>query len=258
MTAKPLGHRAYGSIGHLPNSRLGPSDHHIHEGQARILCGRTRDKHDLITVQEKVDGSCMSVAKLPSGEVIPLGRAGYPAWTSPYHHLRMFSDWAWDNKERFERLLEPGERVVGEWLAMAVGTRYDLPHEPFVVFDIMRVHSRMPAADVKARAACEQFTTPRVLHTGGPFSIEEMLAVLEPSGHGAMDPVEGAVWRCERKGKVDFLGKFVRPDKVDGVFLNADPPVWNWAPMRGFGSSGWTDQFGQKWLDQFGPVEGER
>ena len=35
----------------------------------------------------------------------------------------------------------------------------------------------------------------------------------------ALDPVEGAVWRCERQGAVDFLGKYVRPDKIDGKYL---------------------------------------
>jgi len=30
----------------------------------------------------------------------------------------------------------------------------------------------------------------------------------------AIDPIEGLVYRVERKGKVDFLAKWVRPDKV--------------------------------------------
>lgn len=42
---KPLGRRAYGSIGHLPGSRLGPGDHHVPEGQGRICTERTRDGH---------------------------------------------------------------------------------------------------------------------------------------------------------------------------------------------------------------------
>jgi len=62
-----------------------------------------------------------------------------------------------------------------------------------------------------------------------------MLAVLEPSGHGAIDPVEGAVWRCERNGVVDFLGKYVRQDKEDGKYLNGvngieREPIYNWNP----------------------------
>ncbi len=37
--------------------------------------------------------------------------------------------------------------------------------------------------------------------------------------HGAIDPVEGAVWRVEREGRVDFLAKYVRADKIDGKYL---------------------------------------
>ena len=39
----------------------------------------------------------------------------------------------------------------------------------------------------------------------------------------------------ERKGVVDFLGKYVRPEKVDGCFLcelTGKEPVWNWRPGR--------------------------
>ena len=54
---KPLGIKAYGSIGHLPNSRLGPGDHAVNEGQARICTEAPRDKYDTITVQEKLDGA---------------------------------------------------------------------------------------------------------------------------------------------------------------------------------------------------------
>lgn len=59
----------------------------------------------------------------------------------------------------------------------------------------------------------------------------------------AIDPVEGAVWRVERsnptgaKGErkegVDFLVRYVRPDKVDGLYLpeiSGKEAVWNWIP----------------------------
>jgi len=57
MNNKPLGRKSYGSIPHLPGSRLGPGDYHAHEGQARIATEKARDKHDKIYVQEKLDGS---------------------------------------------------------------------------------------------------------------------------------------------------------------------------------------------------------
>ena len=39
---KPLGHKAYGSIPHLPNSRMGPGEHHISPGQAKIATEAVR------------------------------------------------------------------------------------------------------------------------------------------------------------------------------------------------------------------------
>ena len=226
---KPLGQKAYGSIPHLPGSRRGIGDHGLSDGQASILTGKTRDKHDLITVQEKLDGSCVSVAKI-NGEIVALGRAGYPAYSSPFKMHHLFSDFVQDNKARFADLLDEGERCVGEWLIQAHGTRYALPHEPFVLFDIMRGIDRETAFRTNGRASILGFVSPKLLHEGGAFSIHQMLKVLEPSGHGALDPVEGAVWRCERKGKVDFLGKYVRPEKKDGCYLESQTnsgPIYN-------------------------------
>ena len=51
--------------------------------------------------------------------------------------------------------------------------------------------------------------------------------------HGAIEPVEGVVWRVERNGKFDFMCKYVRPDKVDGSYLESqtgEDAVWNWRP----------------------------
>lgn len=229
---KPLGQRAYGSIPHLPGSRRGPADKGLSDQQARILTEKARDKHDLIIVQEKLDGSCVSVAKI-GGEIVALIRAGYRAYGSNYAQHHHFARWVEREKNRFTALLQEGERCVGEWLMEAHGTRYNLPHEPFVPFDIMRGHDRLCLDAVSMRAAMMGFTMPRLMHEGGPVSVAEMLAILEPSGHGALDPVEGAVWRVERKGVVDFLGKYVIPTKVDGKYLegvSGGQPVYNWQP----------------------------
>ena len=51
--------------------------------------------------------------------------------------------------------------------------------------------------------------------------------------HSGCDEPEGVVYRVERKGDVDFLAKWVRPDKVDGKYLpemSGEPAVWNWRP----------------------------
>lgn len=122
-------------------------------------------------MQEKLDGSCVAVARV-DGCIIPLTRAGYPAHTSPWEQHQLFEAWVWE---------------------------YAYEHD------------------------------------GGPLAVQAVLAQLEPSGHGALDPVEGAVWRVERRGKVDFLAKFIRPEKLDGTYLpdvSGLPAVWNWRPSR--------------------------
>jgi len=263
---KPLEMRAYGHIGHLPGSRMGPGDHRVHEGQGRICTVKARDRHDTIIVQEKVDGSCVAVARLMDGHgtLIPLIRAGYPAVSSRFAQHHFFANWVWERMERFD-FLQPGERLVGEWLAQAHSTRYNLPHEPFVAFDLMVGHDRATHEAFLERVLPHGFITPHTVHTGGPLGLprdlarplsanypefpdsclrlqfallvieEAMERVCSSSPHGAIDPIEGAVWRVERMGKVDFLAKYVRADKTDGIYLpdvSGSPEVWNWRPSK--------------------------
>lgn len=232
---KPLGRKAYGSIPHLIGSRMGPADHHATEGQTRIATERVRDKHDRIYVQEKLDGSCVSVANI-DGEIVPLGRAGYRADSSPFRQHHMFAAWAYENQDRFSDLLQHGERAVGEWLAQAHGTRYELgDREPFALFDIIEGTERLTVEGLYERNIISgaRFDVPPLL-ADKPLSIEYAMESLNTYGYyGALDPVEGAVWRVERNGKVDFLVKYVRPDKKDGIYLpeiSGKPEVWNWKP----------------------------
>ena len=227
---KPLGIKNYGSIGHLPNSRLGPGDHHVHAGQAVIATEKVRDKWDLVFVTEKLDGTNVGVLRRGS-EVIALQRKGYPADSSPHTMHRMFHDWAQENRKRFLDSLADGERFIGEWLALAHGTRYQLRHEPFVVFDVMVGPTRINWSGIKERAARGGFTTPHVLSNGFTLTVGDALTSLGETGFHGGESVEGAVWRVERRGEFDFMAKYVRPDKVDGLYLPNDgvgDEVWNW------------------------------
>lgn len=226
---KPLGHKAYGSIPHLPGSRLGIGDHHCSPGQARIACEKARDKHDIIIVQEKLDGSNCAVAKV-NGEILALGRAGYLAETSKYPVHHSFLRYVEKNKHRFAEMLNEGERVIGEYLAQAVGTRYDLKHEPFVPFDIMIGRLRTYYDLFEERIRAFDFVPPNLLSKGPPVSIESAMQLITVSGHGALDPVEGCIWRVERNGVVDFLVKYVRHDKEDGKYfpeVTGGETIWN-------------------------------
>jgi hypothetical protein len=218
---KPLGCKSYGSIPHFEGSRMGPGDHHCSLGQQRIATEKTRDKYDYIIVQEKLDGGNVGVCKV-NGKVLAITRAGYLAETSPYKTHHAFKLWVEREQERFDELLSEGERVCGEWLLTAVGTKYNLPHEPFVAFDIIQDKKRWPYFEIVSRLIKHEFTLPQCLSVGQPLDIDSAMTMLDVSLHGAMEPVEGAIWRVERKGDVDFLCKYVRPDKVDGKYLDLD------------------------------------
>ncbi len=242
---KPLGRKNYGHIPHLPNSRMGPGDHKCHEGQARIATVKTRDKNDDVFVQEKLDGSNVGVARL-GDTLYPIGRAGWPAVSSPHEQHRHFHNWVFTHSDRFMAFLRDGERLAGEWLMQAHGTRYRLTHEPFVAFDLMADDRRTPYDEFVQRLG-GRFMLPHLLHRGGAISVDRVMASINDYGnHGALDLVEGAVWRVERdkptgkKGEkmrvVDFLVKYVRPDKKDGTYLpevSGQEPVWNWYPKGG-------------------------
>ncbi len=223
---------------------MGPGDHKCHVGQEKIACKQKRDTHDRIIVQEKLDGSNVGVARIED-ILYPLTRAGYIANTSPYKQHHIFYNWVFENSERFMAVLNNGERLCGEWLYQAHGTKYELIHEPFVAFDIMKKgHRRMPFDEVMNRVS-QFFITPHVISDGDPISIESAMKRLGFHGfHGAAEQVEGAVWRVERnvlndktRGniagrhyEVDFLVKFVRPDKEDGKYIVNDGFLLNtWA-----------------------------
>lgn len=233
---KPLGGKAYGSIGHMPNSRLGPGDWHVHEGQARILTEKPR-KGDRIIVTEKLDGACMAVANI-DGEIVPLTRAGYRARHGRYEHLKLFEVYVMQRYDVFERMLKPGERLAGEWLALAHGTRYDTDHgtfAPFIAFDLFRGKDRVLREEFLPRCLEGGVMTAECIHDSDqPLSVCDARALLGEFGaHGSVEPVEGVVYRCEREGRVDFLAKWVRPDKVDGKYLanlNGCAEHWHWRP----------------------------
>lgn len=242
MNEKPLGRKNYGSIGHLPNSRMGSGDHSIEKNQGAIATdSAVKNKRGIpreVIVQEKLDGSNVGIARV-DGIIRPLSRAGYCANTSPYEQHNLFYQWVMSQPDRWG-FIQEGERIVGEWLAQAHSTRYKLIHEPFVAFDLMTDDERLPYDQFIERVARAELVTPHLIHRGDAVSTNEVMRRLGKYGfHGSLDEVEGAVWRVELiggKGRlVEFLCKYVRPGKVDGTFLkdtdgNQLPPVWNWRP----------------------------
>lgn len=229
--SKPLGVKNYGSIPHFSFSRLGPGDHYCHKGQEDICTVDNKGRR--VIVQIKLDGSNVGVARV-SGELYPLGRSGYTAISSPYKQHHLFHDWVMANKSRFSFLRE-GERIAGEWLALAHGTRYNLWHDPFVAFDIFTPkNKRLTFAQFSERTR-DLFVTPHLVHNSRQqfniYLLQDSLAMYDRGPvHGELEPVEGVIYRVkdDAKQEVLFLCKYVRQEKVDGKYLENE--VWNWTP----------------------------
>jgi hypothetical protein len=231
MNKKPIGRKNYGSIPHLPSSRMGPADRKISEGQARIATLKLRDKHDTVIVQEKLDGSNVGVA-MQDGKIFALTRSGYEAHTSPYQQHHEFSEFVKANEERFRSVLTDGCRLCGEWLTDAHGTIYDLPHEPFVAFDLICGKNKRTTYLAMKETIGGSFVMPYEISVGPAVSVADALEALGKFGkHGATEQIEGAVWRVERKGIVDYLCKYVRPDKVDGKYMNGERILNTWRKL---------------------------
>lgn len=101
-------------------------------------------------MQEKLDGSCVAVACI-GGELLALGREGWRAELSENPGRRMFARWVKQHSARFSEVLREGEWMVGEWLALAHSTRYQLSHEPFVVFDLCSRNAALSTSALEAR-----------------------------------------------------------------------------------------------------------
>lgn len=233
---KPLGHKSYGSIPYICHTHeswcgVKSPTKVISPGQASILTERKRDKHDKIYVQEKLDGSNVSVA-LIDGILYPLVRSGYCADTSPYLQHHIFNDWVLKNREKFYAVLKQNQRICGEWMLLAHGTRYDIRQpewDLFRPFDIMVGTDRM-LYDNFLKQLEGMFRPATLLHWGSSIPIEMSMQRLDVAGSLTQPPdkPEGVVYRVERLGRVDFLAKFVRAEHVAGKYFWKD--TWNYDP----------------------------
>ena len=232
---KPTGKKNYGSIPHLSSSKLGPGDYFMTPGQERIITEKLRDKHDNVLAFEKYDGSNVGVAKV-GGKIHALTRSGYLASTSPYKQHHLFAVWVARREKMFNAMLNEGERIAGEWMAQAHGLLYNISGDPIVFFDYFDAQNqRVIYEELGAKAIQFGIPIPRKLHDGGCVTVAGLLPLLNQKTKGmeSVELPEGIVFRVERKGKVDFLGKWVRPDFIPGIHcinVNECDLKWNVSP----------------------------
>ena len=100
---QPLGRKAYFKIAHLPGSRTGPSDRTA-PLELSERCLRTARPGETVLVEEKLDGSCVAVARV-AGQVLALGREGTLAELSGNPGRRSFAAWVEARSALFAELL---------------------------------------------------------------------------------------------------------------------------------------------------------
>lgn len=233
---KAIHGKNYGSIPHLSTSKLGKHDRFIHEGQEQIILNGGRDKHDRITVTLKLDGTNVGVKKI-DGRLVTIQRKGYDCASSPYRQHHEFDKWVHANYARFDSLLHEGDRIVGEWLWQASGIKYTVKGDPFFAFDYFPYYGG--GKERMSRAAMIEYlevngpwiqTAPLLFDSNeghaNPLRVGPLTVLNHTSRYGAKLPVnpidelhEGLMFRVERKGKFDFIVKWVRPDFVSGKYL---------------------------------------
>lgn len=226
MITEKIIDRNYGSIPHLSSSKMSQqADKKISIGQENILTKKPRDWKDLVIVTEKIDGSNVGIIKTEKG-LFAITRRGYTAISSPFKQHHFFHEYVLDNDELFS-WLPTGWRICGEWCAMAHGTLYDITDEsPFVAFDLVDSNdTKMLFLDVITIFAKYNIPMVPIIHIGQPISIKNAINILRDGHYGKPEKPEGVVYRVEREGKVDFMAKWVRGDKIDGEFMNKG--IWN-------------------------------
>lgn len=187
----------YPTILHLPGSKFrDASDRTIGAQEVEWLTVKTRRPDDLVIVTEKVDGCNVGVLRR-GNSLYPLIRKGYDVRTNQYEWIRDFAKFVDKNRLRFLHLLSNEERVCGEWMIKTHTIRYNMPHEPFVCFDIIAGNRRVRYSTLRERLENSSFVPAGLVHSGGAISTDRAIELLGSGFHGAIDAPEGVVYRYE-------------------------------------------------------------
>lgn len=123
----------------------------------------------------------------------------------------LFNDYIDKNQDKFLSILHDEEIAVFEFLICKHTIGYNLPHEPLVLLDIInnKTRKRKSYAELIQFAKVNNFTLPKLIHSGEAISINEAIVLLGKGGHGADPNPEGLVYRYERKNEFYVYAKFV-------------------------------------------------
>ena len=228
--------RSYGNISHLPGSKMIDSkDKLLGENETDYLTVKRRNvKTDIVIITEKVDGCNVGVLKR-NGKLYPIQRKGYDVRTNEYEWIRGFSYFVECNQDRFYNMLDEGERACGEWMIKTHTLTYNLPSEPFILFDIIKGEGnktkRANYFELVKRSREFEFTNPGLIHIGESMEPQTAIFIMGADGyHGCLQTPEGVVYRYENleKGFL-FSGKFVHNQRLgkEEFFLGNNEYAYN-------------------------------
>jgi ATP-dependent RNA circularization protein (DNA/RNA ligase family) len=227
--------RNYGNIKHLTGSRMKDSGDTLLDKSIQPFFTEKLQfpKRDKLYVTEKIDGANVGVLK-KNNKLYPIMRKGYDVRSSEWDFIRRFADFVADNANRFNGILDNGERICGEWMIMTHSLFYVMPHEPFVVFDIIKEgaeQTRMGYDEIRERCTRHEFITVGLVWEGDAISIQEALQKLGTGFHGCQATPEGVVYRYERDGSFEMSAKYVANLDVGGFEINNGKyNIWkNWS-----------------------------
>lgn len=222
--------RSYGSISHLPGSKLiDERDTMLGEREVALLTFRRKDYRDRVIITEKVDGMNTGVLRIDDG-LIPLTRKGYDVRTNPNAWAWMFALYVSNNTRRFMNVLNNGERMCGEWMIKTHTVFYNLNTEPYIVYDIINTNNeRLLYDDFLKRINKESFISAGLVHIGESIDPKIALDIMAQGYHGASDQPEGVVYKYESFDK-GFIcsGKYVsHPNVGKEEYFMADEFIFN-------------------------------
>lgn len=185
---------------------------------------------DPVNVEEKLDGASVGMTLYEEHPLIRnrdhILRKGFMKETAAKQQFRPIWNWFYENKHKFEAILEFGPySVYGEWCLAKHGIDYsDLP-DWFIAYDLYNFEKKIWVSPPQARAWLEEagFTLPKLFHQGvfdGGY--EELSAWASGPASWSSELTEGIYLKVYDKNEVVRRFKMVRPGFTRGIYWNPD------------------------------------
>ena len=206
--------RNFGSIGHLPGSKLIDRGDKI-VGEPDKFTVKLRRPTDLVIITEKLDGMNSGVVKI-DGKLYPINHKGYDTRTMGATHTELKElgiEWArWVNYfySLYDRITEEGERLVFENCMFTHTLKYNFfdCNPVFLLAKYNKDNIRMDYTSLTEMSKTHNIEQPKLISFG---AADPSLIVKANQEHFRMlrGDFEGIVYNYESSGRHEACAKFV-------------------------------------------------